>query len=62
MAAEIPESGAARPARAGWRDWMRVAGLAAALLVISEAIWLWQAWPVRELLQPEPVGGSNLRP
>ncbi|MGV3572031.1 MAG: hypothetical protein ACO1PB_15655 [Ramlibacter sp.] len=25
---------------------------AAALLVLSETLWLWQTWPVRELLQP----------
>ena len=64
MAAEIPESESepARPARAGWRAWLRVAALAAALLVLSEAIWLWQTWPVRELLQPEPTPRSNYRP
>lgn len=62
MAAEIPETGAARPVRAGWRDGLRVAALAVALLVISEAIWLWQTWPVRELLQPEPISGSSPRP
>jgi hypothetical protein len=62
MATEIPESGAARPVRAGWRDWLRVAGLAVALLVISEALWLWQTWPLRELLQPDPVAGSSPRP
>jgi hypothetical protein len=22
------------------------------LLLLSEALWLWQTWPVRELLQP----------
>jgi type VI secretion system protein ImpK len=62
MAAEIPESGPARPMRARWRDWLRVGALAVALLVVSEAIWLWQTWPVRELLQPEPIPGSSLRP
>jgi hypothetical protein len=35
-----------------WGPWLRVAGIAAALLVVSEAVWLWQTWPVRELLQP----------
>jgi hypothetical protein len=38
--------------RAGWRDWLRVAAAALALLTLSEALWLWQTWPVRELLQP----------
>lgn len=41
-------------ARAGWRDWLRVAAAALALLTLSEALWLWQTWPVRELLQPVP--------
>ena len=62
MAAENPDSEAARPVRAGWRAWLRVAALAAGLLVLSEALWLWQTWPVRELLQPEPRPGSNYRP
>ena len=62
MAAQIPESGAVRPVRASWRDWLRVAGLAVALLVISEALWLWQSWPVRDLLQAEPIPGSSPRP
>ena len=38
------------PARAGWRDWMLVAVCALLLLAMSEALWLWQTWPVRELL------------
>jgi hypothetical protein len=42
------------PARAGWRDWMLVAVCALLLLVMSEALWLWQTWPVRELLQSAP--------
>jgi hypothetical protein len=25
-----------------------------ALLLLSETLWLWQTWPVRELLQPPP--------
>lgn len=54
MAAETPGSTVAQPARGGWRPWLRVAGVAAALLVISEAIWFWQTWPVRELLAPAP--------
>ena len=31
---------------------MRVAVVAAVLLMLSEALWLWQTWPVRDLLQP----------
>ncbi|HEY0826007.1 MAG TPA: hypothetical protein VGD76_19630 [Ramlibacter sp.] len=59
MAAETPGSGVAQPARARWRPWLRVAGVAAALLVLSEAIWFWQTWPVRELLQPAPQRGTG---
>lgn len=54
MAAESPGP-TTSPAGTGWRAWLRVAGIAAVLLVLSEAIWLWQTWPVRELLQPEPA-------
>lgn len=54
MAAEIPESEAARPPQGGWRAWLRVLAIAIALLTVSEGLWLWQTWPVRELLQPEP--------
>jgi hypothetical protein len=32
-----------------------VAAVAAALLILSEALWLWQTWPVRDLLQPVVV-------
>jgi hypothetical protein len=37
-------------ARVGWRQWLQVAAAALALLALSEALWLWQTWPVRELL------------
>lgn len=55
MAAESPGPTTSPAGTAGWRAWLRVAGIAAVLLVLSEAIWLWQTWPVRELLQPEPA-------
>lgn len=51
MSAESPGSTQERVAR-GWRPWLRVALAALALLALSEALWLWQTWPVRELLQP----------
>ena len=51
MRAEVPGSGQ-RPARVGWRSWLRLAAAALALLALSELLWLWQTWPVRELLQP----------
>jgi hypothetical protein len=48
MSAESPGT----RARGGWRPWLRVALAALALLALSEALWLWQTWPVRELLEP----------
>jgi len=62
MAAETPGSTAARPVQAAWRSWLRVAGIAAALLVLSEALWLWQTWPVRELLQPDAAPRTTRHP
>ena len=38
-----------------WRDWANVAIVAALLLLLSQALWLWQTWPVRELLDPPAV-------
>lgn len=46
----MPDAPRARE-RAPWRAWLRVAAAAAVLLALSEALWLWQTWPVRELLQ-----------
>jgi HAMP domain-containing protein len=31
--------------------WLRVAAAALVLLALSEVVWLWQTWPVRELLR-----------
>ncbi|MCE3271481.1 MAG: hypothetical protein K0S57_1878 [Ramlibacter sp.] len=44
--------------RAGWRDWALVAACALILLALSQALWLWQTWPVRDLLQSAP--GSSV--
>lgn len=55
MAAEDPGSTRLQPAPARWRPWVRVALAAGTLLLLSEALWLWQTWPVRELLQPASV-------
>jgi hypothetical protein len=56
MSTESPGSAEqVRPARAGWRDWVAVVACALLLLALSEALWLWQTWPVRELLQSEPA-------
>jgi hypothetical protein len=38
----------------GWKDWLLVVACALGLLVLSQALWLWQTWPVRELLQAAP--------
>ena len=51
MSTEVPES-TQQPARAGWGAWLRLVGAALLLLALSEALWVWQTWPVRELLQP----------
>jgi hypothetical protein len=32
--------------------WLRLLAVALFLLLLSESLWLWQTWPVRELLQP----------
>lgn len=56
-------SGSGRPRRRGLRAVLQVVGLAVALLAISEAVWLWQTWPVRELLQPAATGApAGVRP
>ena len=52
MAAE--RTGSSR-AQSGWWPWLRVALVAAVLLLLSETLWLWQTWPVRELLDPTAV-------
>ena len=61
MSAEIPGTSEARPAHAGWIPWLRFAAAAALLLALSEALWLWQTWPVRELLQPAPAATTGVR-
>jgi len=47
---------------ARWRDWLVVAASALILLALSEALWLWQTWPVRELLQSAPSGFQPVTP
>ena len=57
MAAETPgstETGRNAPRPAGWGRWLRLLAGALALLALSETLWLWQTWPVRELLQSAP--------
>jgi hypothetical protein len=59
MEAESPGTTAAPGRAAAWKQWAQVAALAVVLLVISEAVWMWQTWPVRELLQPAPAVPST---
>jgi hypothetical protein len=51
MSAATPGSNPPRRTRAGWRQWLRLVVAAGVLLAVSEALWVWQTWPVRELLQ-----------
>jgi hypothetical protein len=56
MAAETPGSLERRAQPTALARWLRLAAAAAVLLLLSEALWLWQTWPVRELLQaPAPA-------
>lgn len=55
MAAETAESTHVQATPARWRTWLQLAVAALVLLVVSEAMWIWQTWPVRELLQPAPA-------
>lgn len=61
MSAESPVSTEAAPTRAGWRAWLQVAAIAGVLLALSEALWVWQSWPVRDLLQPAPTRPAGTR-
>lgn len=60
MSAEVPGSTQQR-VRAGWREWMRLIAAALALLALSEALWVWQTWPVRELLHPAAAAPGGQR-
>lgn len=51
MAAETPGSLERRTQPSALARWLRIAAGAAVLLLLSETLWLWQTWPVRELLQ-----------
>ena len=59
MTSEDPGSTPAPTGQAGWREWLRVAFAAVVLLLLSEALWLWQTWPVRELLDPPTVSAPR---
>jgi hypothetical protein len=55
MSAESPGSTQKRASHGGWWQWLRVVLVAFVLLAFSEALWLWQTWPVRELLLTAPA-------
>lgn len=55
MAAENPVSTARRAPSPSLARWLRLGAGVVALLLASETLWLWQTWPVRELLQPAPA-------
>lgn len=61
MAADTSAATQAQPAGARWKPWLRIGAAAVALLVLSQALWLWQSWPVRELLQPSSVAVKGAR-
>jgi len=63
MAAQTPSQAGAGPGRkagAWFRRWRLpraawVYGLVAAvLLALSQLLWLWHSWPVRQILDAEP--------
>lgn len=41
--------------------WLALAAAAALLLGLSQALWLWQTWPVRDLLE-RTAPGAPARP
>lgn len=50
--AESPETSRRVAPPSALARCLRIAAGVLVLLVLSEAVWLWQTWPVRELLQP----------
>lgn len=50
MADELPPPPARERRRRLLRKWAPVAVAGVALLALSQALWLWQSWPVRQLL------------
>jgi hypothetical protein len=70
MAGETPSQPRNRPGRK-WRAWIgewrlpRAAWVyvlaAAVLLAVSQLLWMWHSWPVRQILNAEhPVAGASL--
>lgn len=61
MSSQTPDTRPVPRARAGWRQWLQLALAAVAMLALSEALWMWQTWPVRELLQVAPASAPGPR-
>ena len=59
MATEDPAATDRHGTPARRTPWLALAAGACALLVLSEALWLWQTWPVRELLRPLLQAGTR---
>lgn len=62
MAAEVRESLDQDAQPSARRRWLRLAAAAVILLAISETVWLWQTWPVRELLELTPPPAAPAPP
>lgn len=54
MAAQSGESLQRRQPPSALVRCLRLAAGVALLLAASEIVWLWQTWPLRELMQPAP--------
>lgn len=59
MEAESPDTTRERGASWPWKQWAQVAAWAVVLLLVSQALWVWETWPVRELLQPAASTGKR---
>ena len=58
MAAGSTGSAPVRRSRRRLQAWLQMVAVAAALLGVSEVVWVWQTWPVRELLQ-QPLAPAH---
>jgi hypothetical protein len=58
MADDQPPRTARERRWARLRKWGPIAVAAVALLALSQALWLWQSWPVRQLLPPSSAGST----
>jgi hypothetical protein len=61
MADEQPSAPARSRRGARLRRWGAVVIAALVLLALSQALWLWQSWPVRQLLLMSPSATGESR-